>query len=239
MVVVFSRLHRLYIDIPRRYFMPILWFDQRASLTPELVEEVSSMVTIYTISTSVAFSLLIVGMVMAALGITMACRRFQVAVPNKTQIPCPCGPSYISRNDVWDQSEDPDGSLSWERMSDCLWECNESEVSIRAKDVEMIWVVKKHHLGKWCGTIYIYVFKSSDEEKTWRMKLFRRLFFALSLWHPWMIIISHGDGLTKTLISGLKVFIRTLPLSTHLFCVNPFIKQTLTRVHWIYSKRIV
>lgn len=91
----------LFKDIPKRYFMPVLWFDQRASLTPELVEEVSTMVTIYTVSTSLAFCFLIAGMVLAALGITMACRRLQIAVPQaKNQIPCPCGPNYISRDDV-------------------------------------------------------------------------------------------------------------------------------------------
>lgn len=90
----------LYSDVPERYFMPILWFDQRARLTPVLADEVKTMVAIYTITTSLAFCLLIIGTVLAAAGITSACRRFQKNAVTSASSPCPCGPSVIAKIDV-------------------------------------------------------------------------------------------------------------------------------------------
>ncbi|BES94273.1 Scavenger receptor [Nesidiocoris tenuis] len=78
-----NRHYLLYRDLPGRVYMPLLWFDQRASLTDPLADEVRLMVFLHNLSTSAATALLVVGIVMAASGITWACRDFNKTPPNK------------------------------------------------------------------------------------------------------------------------------------------------------------
>uniref|UniRef100_A0A224XEZ7 Putative plasma membrane glycoprotein cd36 n=1 Tax=Panstrongylus lignarius TaxID=156445 RepID=A0A224XEZ7_9HEMI len=70
-------------NLPRRYYIPILWFDQRASLTEPLANEVGFMVTLYHVCNTIAMVLLVVGVLSAAIGITLACKELNKALPNK------------------------------------------------------------------------------------------------------------------------------------------------------------
>uniref|UniRef100_T1IFT1 Plasma membrane glycoprotein cd36 n=1 Tax=Rhodnius prolixus TaxID=13249 RepID=T1IFT1_RHOPR len=62
-------------NLPKRYYMPILWFDQRASLTEPLANEIGFMVTLYHVCNTIALALLVIGILSATVGITMACRE--------------------------------------------------------------------------------------------------------------------------------------------------------------------
>lgn len=73
----------LFRDIPEKYYMPILWFDQRASLSAPLSNEVKLMVELYHVSNSIALGLFVIGLVLAAGGVTWACRSLNKAPSNK------------------------------------------------------------------------------------------------------------------------------------------------------------
>uniref|UniRef100_A0A0A9X4N1 Protein croquemort n=1 Tax=Lygus hesperus TaxID=30085 RepID=A0A0A9X4N1_LYGHE len=73
----------LYRDLKERLYMPLLWFDQRANLTKPIADEVRLMVKMHNISMIIAKALLVVGLVMAATGITWACVSFNKTPPNK------------------------------------------------------------------------------------------------------------------------------------------------------------
>ncbi|KAK9508131.1 hypothetical protein O3M35_007861 [Rhynocoris fuscipes] len=70
-------------NIPKRYYMPILWFDQRASLTDPLADEIGFMITLYHVCNTIALILLVVGVLSGAAGFTMACKQINRTLTNK------------------------------------------------------------------------------------------------------------------------------------------------------------